>query len=154
MASRDSAIPQANEEIETMGTRADFYIGKGKEAEWLGSIAFDGYPEKNAPPMESGAIIAITEGAFRAAVANLSKQDDFTDPKLGWPWPWEDSTTTDFAYCFVGDHVEVFCFGRPYDLAHPDDEIEGPEAEFPDMTRRQNVTYGRRSGALFLGRKS
>ena len=26
-----------------MGTRADFYIGSGKDAEWLGSVAFDGY---------------------------------------------------------------------------------------------------------------
>jgi hypothetical protein len=27
-----------------MGTRADFYIGRGTEAEWLGSVAWDGYP--------------------------------------------------------------------------------------------------------------
>jgi hypothetical protein len=27
-----------------MGTRADFYVGRGKDAEWLGSVAFDGYP--------------------------------------------------------------------------------------------------------------
>lgn len=28
-----------------MGTRADFYVGKGPNAEWLGSTAMDGYPE-------------------------------------------------------------------------------------------------------------
>ena len=28
-----------------MGTRADFYIGKGTDAEWLGSIAWNGYPD-------------------------------------------------------------------------------------------------------------
>lgn len=27
-----------------MGTRADFYVGRGESAEWLGSIAWDGYP--------------------------------------------------------------------------------------------------------------
>jgi hypothetical protein len=27
-----------------MGTRADFYVGRGGQAEWLGSIAWDGYP--------------------------------------------------------------------------------------------------------------
>ena len=26
-----------------MGSRADFYIGEGTEAEWLGSVAWDGY---------------------------------------------------------------------------------------------------------------
>jgi len=26
-----------------MGTRADFYVGMGKDAEWLGSVAWDGY---------------------------------------------------------------------------------------------------------------
>ena len=28
-----------------MGTRADFYVGKGKDSEWLGSIAWDWYPD-------------------------------------------------------------------------------------------------------------
>jgi hypothetical protein len=27
-----------------MGTRADFYVGRGETAEWLGSIAWDGNP--------------------------------------------------------------------------------------------------------------
>jgi hypothetical protein len=27
-----------------MGTRADFYVGRGPDAEWLGSVAMDGYP--------------------------------------------------------------------------------------------------------------
>ncbi len=28
-----------------MGTRADFYIGRGPTAEWIGSLPLDGYPE-------------------------------------------------------------------------------------------------------------
>ena len=27
-----------------MGTRADFYVGRGESAEWLGSVAWDGNP--------------------------------------------------------------------------------------------------------------
>ena len=27
-----------------MGTRADLYIGRGTDAEWIGSVAWDGYP--------------------------------------------------------------------------------------------------------------
>lgn len=28
-----------------MGTRADFYVGRGEAAQWVGSIAWDGYPD-------------------------------------------------------------------------------------------------------------
>lgn len=28
-----------------MGTIADFYVGRGPKAEWIGSIAWDGYPD-------------------------------------------------------------------------------------------------------------
>lgn len=28
-----------------MSTRADFYVGRGAEAEWIGSISWDGYPD-------------------------------------------------------------------------------------------------------------
>jgi hypothetical protein len=28
-----------------MGTRGDFYVGRGKDAEWIGSIAYDAFVE-------------------------------------------------------------------------------------------------------------
>ncbi len=34
-----------------MGTRADFYIGRGEKAEWLGSVAWDGYPTGILPEL-------------------------------------------------------------------------------------------------------
>ena len=34
-----------------MGTRADFYIGRGATAEWIGSIAWDGYPDGIPAPI-------------------------------------------------------------------------------------------------------
>ncbi len=30
-----------------MGTRADFYVGLGEQAEWLGSVAWDGNPDND-----------------------------------------------------------------------------------------------------------
>lgn len=128
-----------------MGTRADFYVGHGPEAEWLGSVAMDGYEwhEKPAHPISS----ATTPDDFRAAVAaELAPREDATLPAQGWPWPWEDSRTTDYAYVFDGGSVHVYCFGRPAS----EDSAE-KRTDWPDMTARQRVTLGERSG-LFVVR--
>jgi hypothetical protein len=66
-----------------MGTRADFYIGRGKDAEWLGSVAWDGYPHGFDRP---GLMDATTEADYRAAVAaELDSREDATKPTDGWP---------------------------------------------------------------------
>ena len=138
-----------------MGTRADFYVGRGVNAEWLGSIAWDGNPGgipdeiKNA---EHGA-------QFTAAVtAFLLQRDDATQPELGWPWPWMDSRTTDYAYAFDDGKVWASGFGRAWFDANTvqDDEtyMDGPKvAVFPNMKDRQRVVLGPRSGLMVLGRK-
>ena len=69
-----------------MGTRADFYVGRGQKAEWLGSIAWDGYPDGLS---DIPVLSAQTEVAFRAAVRDmLASRKDGTTPEMGWPWPW------------------------------------------------------------------
>lgn len=50
-----------------MGTRADFYVGRGEQAQWLGSIGWNGYPEG----INKEVLIARDEGIFRAAVASF-----------------------------------------------------------------------------------
>jgi hypothetical protein len=138
------------QEEDVMGTRADFYVGTGPEAEWLGSIAFDGYriddmQEKHADKNPDNAACwaiktATTEGDYRAAVVTLlSINDDATTPDQGWPWPWEDSHTTDYAYAFVDGACKPFPWGRG--------------AEWPNMKDRQKVTFGPRSGVLVFGAK-
>lgn len=130
-----------------MGTRADFYIGTGPAAEWLGSIAFDGHRVdemteaasfRNMDSMECWAIkSAKSDDAFRGAVVRLlALNDDATTPDQGWPWPWLDSHTTDYAYAFVAGECKTFIFGNG--------------AEWPNMKDRQNVTYGERSGTITL----
>jgi hypothetical protein len=135
-----------------MGTRADFYEGRGKDATWLGSIAFDGYPDgKRMHPV----VHATSLEAFRAAVAALDDQRDFTNVNQGWPWPWLTSTSTDFAYSFEAQ-VWLAAFGSgwytPQDYARvrEHDEPPLPQVVFPDMTERQNVTLGARSGLIVI----
>lgn len=148
-----------------MGTRADFYVGRGEDAEWLGSIAWDGYPagvfaKADTPEVERGEYlpddIATEDHWCQAVAAWLGQRRDGTNPRQGWPWPWNDSRTTDYAYALDGGEVWASCFGRDWFKVaegEPDDEDFGRQpktAVFPDMTARKNVTYGSRSGVMLL----
>lgn len=141
-----------------MGTRADFYVGRGASAEWLGSIAWDGYPNGGEPEV---VLAAVTEAEFRAEVADLlARQDDATTPELGWPWPWENSRGSDFSYWFDQGNVWVSEFGRKlapaadfYAWTESDEEGDPPPGEdfaMPDMSQRQAVTFGSRSGLIVV----
>ena len=80
---------------------------------------------------------ATTEQAFRAAVAEIAgERDDWTSPEQGWPWPWDNSRTTDYTYAFVDGETVAYEWGRG--------------AEWPDMRGRKNVTFGKRSGTITL----
>ncbi len=132
-----------------MGTRADFYVGRGEKSEWLGSIAWDGYPEG----IDDAVLKAKTKQTFRGAVRKFFKgRDDVTLPTQGWPWPWETSATTDYAYSFDGSRVSASCFGGPWfkPTAEQPDKDDGPSAIFPNMKAHQRVTTGKRSGIIVI----
>lgn len=132
-----------------MGTRADFYMGRGKDAEWLGSIAWDGYPEG----IDKKILLAEIESEFRNFVSTFLQREDGTLPEQGWPWPWEDSNTSDYAYAFDNGVVYGTCFGHGWWVAkdgEPQDQEEDiPKiTDWPNMKDRQNVTLGKRSGLM------
>lgn len=130
-----------------MGTRADFYVGRGPDAEWIGSIAWDAYPEGIDDPI----MTASTEQEFRNAVAAFfDGRDDVTLPERGWPWPWDDSGTTDYAYAFDGS-VWISCFGRSWFRRGADEPDGAHVVEFPDMSNRRNVRYDKGSGLVVFG---
>ena len=159
-----------------MGTRADFYIGRGESAEWLGSIAWDGYPDGITPkseetemyfgsthhkdaawPIGESLFAANTEAEFRSRLAHFFRyRDDVTLPADGWPWPWEDSRTTDYAYAFDGGKVWASCFGHtwfdPTVERTEDDyaEVEGEQkVMFPRMDKTKSARAGsKRSGVM------
>lgn len=142
-----------------MGTRADFYVGRGQDAEWLGSVAWDGYPSG----FPTALMLHSDERTWRQAVKNiLTEREDGTLPEQGWPWPWETSHTTDYAYALDGGKVYGSCFGNewwpasdePSDYDEEKDE-EIPRADlpadaFPDMTDRKVPTLGKRSGVIVI----
>ena len=145
-----------------MGTRADFYVGKGRDAEWLGSIAYDGHRESIDPQI----LGCQSPEAFRYAVARfLAERDDATLPAQGWPWPWDTSATSDCSYWHFGGQTwdaqgnpEVYV---PCSVKEPTDEDDEEceesflkdreRIEFPDMSAHKNVALGQRSGMLIIG---
>lgn len=141
-----------------MGTRADFYVGKGKTAEWIGSIARNGYRDG----IDDAVLSATSEDAFRSAVAKFfSGRDDVTTPGQGWPWPWKDSGTSDCSYWFFdGRSWDAIGYPTDYwcrcDQPEPDTDVNGwndglVRCEFPDMRDRMRVTLGKRSGVIVVG---
>jgi hypothetical protein len=83
-----------------MGTRADFFVGIGPTAEWIGSVSYDGWSDTSGAGV--GPLSSTSEAAFRAAVEHVLStwHPPVTRPEEGWPWPWEDFRTTDYAYAW------------------------------------------------------
>lgn len=139
-----------------MGTRADFYVGRGKNSEWIGSIAWDGYPEG----MTAQFLGAATLQEFEEAISRLQGRKDWTSPEQGWPWPWDDSNTTDYAYAFDDGAVHASCFGSNWFDPRTEENEDGERdesnipSEFPNMAERKNITMGNRSGVIFVTAKS
>lgn len=158
-----------------MGTRADFYKNTDGVDGWLGSTAWDGYPEGIVPHVEEtevsfggreinktgewpegeGLLDAKTESEFIERVERFFQyRDDVSLPADGWPWPWEDSGTTDYAYVWTEHGVRVYSFGSPpqtYEDEEPNPHGHDDVRSFPDMSEVQKVTFGGRSGVIILG---
>jgi hypothetical protein len=124
-----------------MGTRADFYVGRGENAEWIGSITWDGYPDG----IDGNVFVSDSEESYRMAVsAFFANRDDVTSPNESWPWPWENSQLTDYAYAYDDEVVYASSFGHPWfvvdhsaeNCGEPEED-DGSKVAFPDMTERK-----------------
>ncbi len=158
-----------------MGTRADFYVGRGKGMKYLGSIAWDGYPSGVSTEL----LMSRTEADFKRNLKGFSLvRDDWSSPEEhGWPWPWDDSRLTDYVYAFDNGEVWISYVNSPWfkasDIPRDKDgklldgrpyyewqEAHIPEGggksspndkEFPDMKKIKRVTFGGRSGVVVIG---
>gem|GEM_PF-1780264 len=135
-----------------MGTRADFYIGRGEHAEWLGSIAWSSSP-RDLATRQPGLLRASSVDDYRQQVAELlAGREDATTPDMGWPWPWPDSSATEYAYAFDYERVYAAASGGTWFMPTTDEPVPGNDTRihsaFPDMSHRAQVTFGVRSGLL------
>lgn len=131
-----------------MGTRADFYIGRGLESQWVGSIAFDGYPDG----ISDGVLKATNKQEYLSRLAAFfADRDDVSLPQDGWPWPWSDSTTSDYAYAL--DDGKVWAHGSCWFDPAMDEPEDGELGIFPDMsTAKQRERFGKHSGVVMVER--
>lgn len=123
-----------------MGTRAAFWKGDPrnlKDREWLGCVAFDGYPEGI-----EGIEKVTDEKSFLELVNQQSARRDFASPKRGWPYPWSDDVfLTDFTYAFFDGKLQLspyhhgFMTVKEYEAYCAADEPE----DKPDDHTMQNV---------------
>lgn len=140
-----------------MGTRADFYIKTGTELEWIGSVSWDGYDVHECQRADTSATSvrkADSEKDFRHALeVYFNERDDVRLAENGWPWPWEDSCTTDMSYVFDTQLGKTRCFSwgkelKPFDpnMEPEERDDEHDEAElpsdfkWPDMSEIAKVT--------------
>jgi len=123
-----------------MGSKADFYLGRGVEAEWLGSIEWDGYPAGLPTTFRT----AITLGDYRAEIDSiLDTRPDAIKAVDGWPWKWDSSHGTNYSYAFDTDRVWACCYGSSWWLAslrEPDHTtLKRKAASLPDMSLRAKM---------------
>lgn len=119
-----------------MGTRAQFFIGNPQDVEhreWLGCIAWDGYPKGDCEMLKD----ATTPDQFRALVATLAaSRADFTDPqKNDYPFPWHDDIfITDCTYAFFDGATQYASFHTGWTTLAKrlSEDVETWEAAVPD----------------------
>lgn len=96
-----------------MGTRAQFFVGNPSDIvgrKFLGTVAFDGYPDGDCGDALMGVKDAET---FEACVRHIaSKRRDFSDPaERSFPFPWRDDLyLTDCTYAFFDGAVQFTSF--------------------------------------------
>jgi hypothetical protein len=126
-----------------MGTRAQFFVGDPRDVngrEWLGCVAWDGYPDGDCGEALK---TAATEAEFRAGIASLAaKRDDFCDPATrSFPFPWRnDVFLTDCTYAWFDGAVRYTSFHRGFVslaayLGFSDDEAEAYHSQPEQLTR-------------------
>jgi hypothetical protein len=98
-----------------MSTKTDFYIGRGDNAEWLGSLQWDCDLE-NLLRVAPGrlALTATDETTYRDAIADLFTIWELDELGLahprrtGWPWPWHTSHVSSWIVTFDPADIGVF----------------------------------------------
>jgi len=87
-------------------TKADFYIGNGIAANWIGSIREDGYPRGISLEI----LICTNPTLYEELVVDFIHEREGVVKTEGgkWPWLWPDSRMTDYSYMFLPDHSKVF----------------------------------------------
>jgi hypothetical protein len=128
--------------------KADFYIGLGENARWLGSIGDGGHPAVVTREHDlfnlDGNIDDYTEDTFVAMVESIL--DDAPNhvlvarPSVGGTWPWDHNTSAGTAFAYAWNNGCIHVFEEGYMVAqHYPNGARRPSV-FPSMIRK-NPTH-------------
>ncbi len=125
-----------------MALRGDFYLGRGKQSVWLGSISHEVASHDLAHYFEG----VTSELEFREALANVFLKYGEIKAAMGWPWPWGTSAGTGLVGAFDDGHVWVCDYNRTWQsLSGTACTESSPNAGltvavFPDMASQEEAT--------------
>ena len=117
-------------------TKADFYLGSGKdgvEPKWIGSIYSDGYPQGGIIPAEL--FLQVNKIMYEEMVTHLiiKNKGALADRGDKWPWLWHDSRITDYAYMFDMVLNKVLGSKSGEEFFDPIKIIQGEDLQSADM---------------------
>ena len=105
--------------------KADFYVGTGQRADWIGSVRRNG-DIWNIPPI---LLLQVSKIMFEELAIDFinEKQNDgiVANHICEWPWDWSDSRMTDFSYLFIPEYEKVYMSIDGGDLLDPVKIIQG-----------------------------
>lgn len=127
--------------------KADFYIGLGQDARWLGSIRDGGHPAVVAKDHDlfnmDGNVEDYDEDTFVELVnAILADVPDHVpvaraDRNDLWPWTYDTSVGTAFTYAWNNGCIHVFEHGYMVAQHYPNGARR--PSVFPSMVRKHPV---------------
>lgn len=121
--------------------KADFYVGMGPSAEWLGSVSRCG----EIWAISNALLLQVNQTMYEEAVIEYIKfcEGVVANHVCEWPWDWMDSRMTDYSYTFIPEQNKVFMSMFGEELIDPIKIIQGDSVlealtelgipEFPTM---------------------
>ncbi len=103
--------------------KADFYVGTGRKADWIGSVNRCGEIWAISTPI----LLQVNRTMYEEMVIEYINfcEGVVANHVCQWPWEWQDSRMTDYSYIFVPDHAKVYMSIEGGDLLDPIKVIQG-----------------------------
>ena len=86
--------------------KADFYVGLGRNAEWIGSVSKCGEVWEVSPKL----LLQVNQTMYEEEVIEYINfcEGVVANHKCQWPWTWVDSRMTDYSYFFLPEMEKVY----------------------------------------------
>lgn len=103
--------------------KADFYVGMGPEADWIGSVSKCG----NVYELSTPILLQVNRIMFEELSIEYIKfcEGVVANHICQWPWQWPDSRMTDFSYIFLPQMEKVYVSIQGGDLLDPIMLVQG-----------------------------